>query len=250
VTCVFASDLHLGGERPEKVALFEAFLRRASELADSLYILGDLFEIWLGDDDDSDPHPTVVRALRKFADSGTELFVMSGNRDFLFGAEFAKATGATLLSDWHVIDLFGSRTLLTHGDLLCTKDVEYQTFRKTVRDPTNQAAFLASSLDERRKIAADTRDGTKASMLEKDDFIMDVEQSTVEQVMSKFDVARLIHGHTHRPATHTFEIDGSPHDRVVLGDWYEQCSVVVGARTGMRRMPAAQFVEAPDLAVI
>ncbi len=250
MTCVFASDLHLGGENPEKLALFEAFLTRTSELADALYLLGDLFEIWLGDDDDSDPHPAVVQALRRFADSGTGLFIMSGNRDFLISAEFAKATGATLLDDWHTVELFGTRTLLTHGDLLCTKDVQYQTFRKYVRDPTNQAAFLAVSLDERRRIAADTRNGTQASMLEKDAFIMDVEQSTVEQVMSKFDVTRLIHGHTHRPAAHTFEADGSPRERVVLGDWYGECSVVVCSRADMRRLPAAQFVEAPDLAAV
>ena len=245
MSCLFASDLHLSSERPEKVSLFNDFLKHASKVASTLYILGDLFEIWLGDDDDSDPHPRGIRAMREFTDSGAQLFVMSGNRDFLFGDEFTQATGATLLMDWHTIDLFGARTLLTHGDLLCTRDIRYQAFRKHVRDPGNQKAFLAHSLEERRKIAADTRNGTKASMLEKDDFIMDVEQSTVERMMAEFQVTRLIHGHTHRPATHRFQSAGTSFERVVLGDWYEEGSIVVYDRSGFQRMSAIDFVKAP-----
>jgi UDP-2,3-diacylglucosamine hydrolase len=248
VSHIFASDLHLGSERPEKVSLFEDFLKRASGVADSLYILGDLFDIWLGDDDDSDPHPKTVRAMREFADSGARLFVMSGNRDFLLGDEFERASGATLLDDWHTLDLYGARTLLTHGDLLCTKDIQYQAFRKYVRDPENQKRFLAQPVDERRKIAADTRNGTKASMSGKDDFIMDVEQSTVERIMGEFQVVRLIHGHTHRPAIHTFRDGGTEFERVVLGDWYEDGMVAVYDQSGLRRMSVADFVAAPNAA--
>lgn len=246
MTCIFASDLHLSGTRPAQIDLFESFLVRASKVADSLYLLGDLFELWLGDDDDSDSHPKVMRALREFSDSGTQLFVMHGNRDFLFGPQFAEESGASLLTDWHTIDLYGTRTLLTHGDLLCTKDVQYQQFRKYVRDPGNQKTFLGHPLHERRKIAAQTQRGTKASMLEKDDFIMDVDQITVEQVMGDYDVARLIHGHTHRPATHTFVTNGRTRERVVLGDWYEDSSVVVCNHRGLNRLSAAEFVATTD----
>lgn len=246
---VFASDLHLCAEQPDKVALFEALLERASTNADTVYILGDLFEIWLGDDDDSAPHPTVMSAMRAFTASGAQLFIMSGNRDFLLGSDFAKNAGASLLPDWHTVDLFGTRTLLTHGDLLCTKDVQYQAFRKYVRDPANQQAFLAQDLEDRRKIAAETRSGTQASMLEKDDFIMDVEQTTVERVMDEFSVARLIHGHTHRPAVHTFETGGKTRERLVLGDWYEEdCSVVVCDKAGVSHMPAKAFANAEESA--
>jgi UDP-2,3-diacylglucosamine hydrolase len=247
VACVFASDLHLSCEIPEKIFLFESFLKRAEKSAGTLYLLGDVFEIWLGDDDDSEPHPRVIRALRQFADSGADLFVMCGNRDFLFGSEFAQASGATLLPDWHTVDLFGTATLLTHGDLLCTKDVQYQEFRKYVRDPLNQKSFLACPLDERRKIAANTRSGTQASMLDKDEVIMDVEQVTVDRIMNEYGVDQLIHGHTHRPATHRFKSDtGASRERHVLGDWYTDGSVIIGGSRGITRMSAGEFVGAAD----
>ena len=156
MACVFASDLHLSNEIPEKLVLFESFLNRASKSAEALNLLGDVFEIWLGDDDDSEPHPRIIRALREFADSGSRLFVMRGNRDFLFGPGFEQAVGATLLPDWHTLDLFGRSTLLAHGDLLCTRDVQYQEFRKYVRDPTNQQSFLACGLDVDHSEALDS----------------------------------------------------------------------------------------------
>jgi UDP-2,3-diacylglucosamine hydrolase len=247
VAYVFASDLHLSCENPEKTALFESFLTRTAKSAEALFLLGDVFEIWLGDDDDSDPHPQIIAALRQFANSGAHLFVMRGNRDFLFGPQFADATGATLLPDWHTIDLFGVPTLLTHGDLLCTKDVQYQEFRKYVRDPANQKSFLACTLDERRKIAANTRSGTQASMLEKDEVIMDVEQTTVDRIMSESKVDQLIHGHTHRAASHQFKSEtGIARERHVLGDWYELGSVIVAGSNGLNRLAAADLVEAPD----
>lgn len=241
---LFASDLHLSCADLDKVALFEEVLARAAASHDVVYLLGDVFEIWLGDDDDSDPNPRVVEALRRYSERAGTLFVMSGNRDFLFGEDFAATTGATLLADWHTVDLFGVATLLTHGDLLCTRDVQYQAFRQYVRDPANQQAFLANSLDRRRDIAAQTRTGTKTSMLEKEDFIMDVEQATVEDYMLQFGAARLIHGHTHRPADHTFtDRGGQQRMRHVLGDWYGDCSMLIAEPAGVRRLTASQYVQ-------
>ena len=164
---VFVSDLHLSDEAPEKVDLFLALLDCAAAEQAALYLLGDIFEIWLGDDDDSDPHPRIREGLRRFTGTGAKLYVMRGNRDFLLGERFAAETGAELLTDWHLVEVCGEQTLLTHGDLLCTRDVQYQQFRAYVRDPANQAAFLANPLVRRREIAAHTRSGTKASMLEK-----------------------------------------------------------------------------------
>lgn len=222
---IFVSDLHLSAERPSQVELFFSLLNALGENS-SLYILGDLFEIWLGDDDDTSPNEEIVTNLARYSAAGGHLSVMRGNRDFLYGDNFVDRTGADLLEDYTVIELGGERILLTHGDLLCTKDVKYQAFRQFVRDENNQREFLSHPLAQRRLIAKQTQTGTKASMLEKDDFIMDVEQTTVESVMRSHDVHTLIHGHTHRPQDHEFEINGVRHQRMVLGDWYEQDSVV------------------------
>ena len=222
---VFVSDLHLSAERPSQVELFFSLLS-ALKNNTQLYILGDLFEIWLGDDDDTPPNKQIINALAGFSDSGGELSVMRGNRDFLFGEDFVTQSGATLLDDYATIEIDDSPVLLTHGDLLCTKDVKYQAFRQFVRDENNQREFLAHPLARRRLIAQQTQTGTKASMLEKDDFIMDVEQSTVERVMQSYAVHTLIHGHTHRPQDHDFQISGVTHQRMVLGDWYDQDSLI------------------------
>jgi UDP-2,3-diacylglucosamine hydrolase len=239
---VFASDLHLSATTPEKINLFEAFVSHSASCADALYLLGDVFEIWLGDDDSSANAP-IVATLKGFCDVGGKLFVMHGNRDFLLGKDFANATGATLLPDWHIANVANQPTLLTHGDLLCTKDIQYQAFRKHVRNPETQSAFLALPLAARREIAANMRSGTQASMLEKDEFIMDVEHSTVDQIMREHDVVRMIHGHTHRPATHQFETAGVTRERIVLGDWYDdECSVVVASDDSLKRMSAATFI--------
>jgi UDP-2,3-diacylglucosamine hydrolase len=240
---VFASDLHLSDTTPEKINLFEAFVGRAAKRVDALFILGDLFEVWLGDDDDNSANALIISALKGFSDVGGKLFVMHGNRDFLLGKDFAEAAGATLLPDWHVVRLANQPTLLTHGDLLCTKDVQYQAFRKHVRNPETQSAFLALPLPARREVAANMRSGTQASMLEKDEFIMDVEQSTVDHIMQEHNVARMIHGHTHRPATHNIETNGKTRERIVLGDWYDdECSVIVSNDHGLKRMSASCFV--------
>lgn len=222
---IFVSDLHLSAERPDQVALFLSLLA-AIEVPSQLFILGDLFEIWLGDDDDTHPNEDITSHLKAYTTRGGALYVMRGNRDFLYGERFVQDTGAVLIDDYWTISLGGLPVLLTHGDLLCTKDVKYQAFRQFVRDPKNQAEFLSHPLEQRRIIAQQTQTGTKASMLEKDDFIMDVEQSTVEQIMKEYDVTMLIHGHTHRPQNHEFESDGVQCKRLVLGDWYDQDSII------------------------
>ncbi|MEM7468540.1 MAG: UDP-2,3-diacylglucosamine diphosphatase [Pseudomonadota bacterium] len=238
---VFVSDLHLSQERPEQVKLFFELLA-AMPTESQLYVLGDLFEIWLGDDDDTPPNLEIVEKLAAYANRCKGLYVMRGNRDFLYGDEFIAKTGAVLLEDYATVMLSNLQVLLTHGDLLCTKDVKYQAFRQFVRDENNQREFLSHPLAQRRLIAQQTQTGTKASMLEKDDFIMDVEQSTVESVMQAHQVTTLIHGHTHRPADHEFSIDGLIYSRRVLGDWYDAESIVYWQNGEFCRTQAADLI--------
>lgn len=226
MTTLFVSDLHLARARPVQLDRFLALLDRARGQVEALYVLGDLFEVWLGDDDDTPPNPAIVAALARLSASGVRLAIGHGNRDFLFGARFAAATGATLLDDYAVIDLYGTRTLLTHGDLLCTRDVKYQRFRRVVRHPFTRATFLATPLAWRQRIAHRTRAGTQASMRLKDDYVMDVDEETVAARMAEHGATLLIHGHTHRPGIHAYA-GPVPRRRIVLGDWYEQDSVLV-----------------------
>lgn len=222
---LFISDLHLDPGRPEITQLFLAFLQRA-RTAESLYILGDLFEAWIGDDDDSELALTVQDGLRQLSEHGTPVYLMHGNRDFLLGNDFESRAGCRLLPDPTVIDLYGAPTLLMHGDLLCTDDREYQQFRSQVRDPAWQRNVLSKPLSERRQMAAALRGESQQAIAGKDAQIMDVNQGEVETVMRRHGVRRLIHGHTHRPAVHEFELDGAPARRIVLGDWYDQGSTL------------------------
>jgi UDP-2,3-diacylglucosamine hydrolase len=224
---LFISDLHLDESRPQIVDLFEQFLLRDARSASALYILGDLFESWIGDDDDSGLASRVADALGRMGRRGVAIYFMHGNRDFLLGADYARCAGMTLLDDPSVIDLDGEPTLLMHGDTLCTDDVEYQRFRTRVRDPAWQATFLARPLDERRAFAAQARDESRRHTATAMPQIMDVNQEAVAAAMRSHGVRRLIHGHTHRPATHRFSLDGEAAERIVLGDWYEQSSVLV-----------------------
>jgi len=242
MTTLFVSDLHLANARPAQLSLFIQFIARvAQQRARALYILGDLFEVWLGDDDDTPPNSQVVTALAALTAAGIELHIGYGNRDFLYGPRFLRATGARLLSDYAVIDLYGTPTLVTHGDLLCTRDIKYQRFRRVVRHPLTRRIFLATPLVWRRRIAHRTRSGTVASMRTKDDAIMDVDESTVAEVMTRFGVRLLIHGHTHRPAFHSYE-QGARH-RIVLGDWYEQDSVLICDAEGQRAIRVDEYLE-------
>ena len=218
---LFVSDLHLTRERPGAVEQFLRFLSDRARRAEALYILGDLFDAWIGDDDDRPPEPAVVGALRALSDSGTRLYFMHGNRDFLVGRRFARATGCTLLPDPVVVDLYGEPTLLMHGDLLCTDDVPYQRFRRRIRNPLVIRLFLWKRLAKRRAIADDYRKRSGQAVAEKTEAIMDVNADTVRRFMLRHGVSRLIHGHTHRPADHSFDLDGHQGKRIVLAEWHE-----------------------------
>ncbi len=224
---LFISDLHLSPLRPTIVTLFLDFLRNQATRADALYILGDLFEYWIGDDNIAKPeNAPVVLGLRALTASGVPVFIMHGNRDFLLGREFERQTGCQLLAEPAQISLAGETLLLMHGDTLCTDDVDYQKFRRLVRDPAWQGAFLAKDLDEREQMARNVRELSQVAMTDKPAEIMDVNQSAVETAMRQHGIRHLIHGHTHRPAQHEFMLDGKPARRTVLGDWYEQGSVL------------------------
>lgn len=233
---LFISDLHLAPERPATVALFLAFLNGRARGADTLYVLGDLFDAWIGDDDDTPPYPRIRTALRELTASGTRCMIMHGNRDFLIGRTFARDTGCTLLKDPTLVELSGTRSLLMHGDLLCTDDLPYQQFRRRIRNPVVTRLALWKSLEKRRAMAADYRRKSGAAMAEKAGDIMDVNQGTVEDYMRRFDATRLIHGHTHRPADHPFELGGRKVTRSVLAEWHEdRGAVLVRSTNGWSR---------------
>ncbi|PWQ92471.1 UDP-2,3-diacylglucosamine diphosphatase [Leucothrix pacifica] len=224
----FISDLHLDAKRPQMVQAFMQFLGQVNEQADALYILGDLFEYWIGDDIVDSPAGQIVKpllgGLKQLSDNGTELYFTHGNRDFLVGERFAEMTGCTLLPEKQVIDLDGTPTLLMHGDTLCTDDVEYQELRKIFYDTERREQFLALSFDDRVAEANRIRQISQEKMQYKSEEIMDVNQQAVEAVMTEAGVTQLIHGHTHRLAIHEFDLNDQAAKRIVLGDWYEQVS--------------------------
>jgi UDP-2,3-diacylglucosamine hydrolase len=217
---LFISDLHLSAERPGTVALFLRFLATRARAAQRVYILGDLFDAWIGDDDDAPPGPEVRAGLRAMTDSGTACLLMRGNRDFLIGRRFARATGCTLLRDPALVDLGGVATLLMHGDLLCTDDVAYQRFRRRMRNPLVQRLFLWKSLAGRRAMAADYRSKSGAATALKPEEIMDVNPQTVWDYLHRRGVRNLIHGHTHRSGDHRLSVDGQEATRRVLAEWH------------------------------
>jgi UDP-2,3-diacylglucosamine hydrolase len=227
MTALFVADLHLDPSRPQITDLFERYLA-GDEVrhADALYILGDLVEAWIGDDDDAELPARIAAATRAVRDAGVPVYFMVGNRDFLLGQAFAERAGLTLLDDGTVHDIHGRRTLLMHGDVLCTDDVAYQSVRQQVRTPEWQAQILAMPLQARRAFAAKARADSKAHTGNTMENIMDVNADAVAEAMRKAGVTRLIHGHTHRPAVHDFQLAGAPAQRIVLGDWYEQGSVL------------------------
>ena len=226
MTALFISDLHLTAGDAETTRRFVEFMAGPARAARDLYILGDLFEAWIGDDDDDPRLAPIVAALRELTDAGVSCALMHGNRDFLLGPRFCAATGARLLGDYERIVLFGQPVLLTHGDLLCTDDTRYMALRSELRSPNWQRDFLARPLDERRQIASDLRQLSATEIAAKDEYIMDVNQAAVERTMRDHDVTLLMHGHTHRPAVHRFELGGRPAARIVLGAWYHDPSIV------------------------
>ena len=235
---LFISDLHLDQSRPAVTGLFLQFLRAQATQAEALYILGDLFEALVGDDEDGDLATAVRGGLRQLVASGVPVFVMRGNRDFLLGPGFAAETCAQLLPDPCVIRLHDEPTLLMHGDLLCSDDASYLAFRAQVRDPAWQQHFLAQPLPARWAFAETARAGSQqhqGSLREAGELesITDVNPQTVDDVMRLFGVNRLIHGHTHRPAFHPLRRGQVTALRIVLGDWHEQGSVLTATRDGM-----------------
>lgn len=227
MSTLFISDLHLSAERPVITGLFINFLNTQARHARALYILGDLFEAWLGDDLVLPEYQEAIAAIKQLTDSGVPVYIMYGNRDFLMRDGFEKMTGAVLLADECIIDLDGVPTLLLHGDTLCSDDVKYQQFRQMVRNPQWQDELLARSSQERLALAKQYRDMSQNEMAGKQAEIMDVNQSTVETAMRDANVRQLIHGHTHRPDTHHFMLDGQSVKRIVLGDWYNSGNVLV-----------------------
>ena len=217
---IFVSDLHLCPSRPAINQTFFDFLRGPAAHADALYILGDLFEYWAGDDDDDPFNASVLAALHQLASAGVKLYVMHGNRDFLIGKRFAAASGAELLDDPTLLDLYGTRTLLMHGDTLCTDDVRYLEFRAKVRSPQWQHQFLAQTLAQRKAIIAGLRSENAAEKKLKTEVIMDATPAGIEAALREHGYPRLIHGHTHRPALHRHVVDGHICERWVLADWY------------------------------
>lgn len=220
MTTLFISDLHLDASRPEITAAFERFMTQVAPGSEALYILGDFFEVWIGDDDRSDFNQTIINLLKAYSDSGKALYIMVGNRDFLMGEEFASQCGATLLNDPTAIDLYGTPTLLMHGDSMCTKDEEYMAFRQQARSPQWQQQLLAQPIEARRAIAKQLREQSKSMSSMKAEDIMDVTLEEVIREMTEHQTTRMIHGHTHRPARHQVELGDGIGERIVLGDWY------------------------------
>lgn len=234
---LFISDLHLDPARPEITRLFGEFLDGQAGQADALYILGDLFEAWVGDDDPSETGAFVAEKLKALVDSGVPVSFMHGNRDFLLGEAYARRAGMALLTDPTRIELHGKPVLLMHGDTLCTDDVAYQQFRAQTRDPDWQAQFLSQPLDARLAFAQQARAASQARQGALRDAgtmetITDVSSAAVADAFATHDVDTIIHGHTHRPAVHAVDVDGRARQRIVLGDWYEQGSVLRASARG------------------
>lgn len=226
MTTLFIADLHLCTEEPAITAGFLRFLAGEARQADALYILGDLFEAWIGDDDPNPLHREMAAAIKALVDSGVPCFFIHGNRDFLIGKRFARESGMTLLPQEKVLDLYGRRVLIMHGDTLCTDDAGYQAFRAKVHQPWLQTLFLALPLFIRKRVAARMRAGSKAANSSKSLEIMDVNKHAVVAEMEKYRVQWLIHGHTHRPDVHALNANGKPAFRVVLGAWHHEGSMV------------------------
>ncbi len=233
MTTFFISDLHLSEELPAITECFLTFLQNEAINADALYVLGDLFETWFGDDDINEFNQTIISAFKILTDSGVPCFFLEGNRDFLIGKKFAKQTGITLLPAICTIELYGCKTLIMHGDTLCTKDEGYQRYRATVHKPWVQWIFLHLPLKIRHRLVGNIKNSSKEQKEHKQMAIMDVTPEEVVSEMQRFDVTQLIHGHTHRPAVHELTLNNQSVKRVVLGDWYSQGSVLTVTEKSM-----------------
>ena len=226
MSTLFISDLHLHPSRPAIIDCFLTFLQQQQSRAEALYILGDLFETWIGDDHPEPVYQAIKSALKAFSDTGTPVYLMHGNRDFLLGAQFAWETGCSLLQDPTRIDLYGTATVLMHGDALCRDDKDYQHFRRRARDPAWQQNILNLPVEQRLQMAREFLEHSAQSKQHKDETIMDANQDEVRRSIDEYRADLLIHGHTHRPGIHSFNNNGREITRIVLGDWYETGSVL------------------------
>jgi len=236
---LFVSDVHLDASAPEAQRQFLEFLRTQAVGARALYILGDLFETWVGDDDTADASGAVLAGLRELTEGGVACFLLHGNRDFLLGESFCDRTGSQLLPDPVIAEIDGERVLLTHGDALCIDDHAYQELRSIVRSPTWQRRFLDLPLPDRQLLANEARAGSRQHTARTVPNIMDVNAAAVSAAFEAARVRRIIHGHTHRPGVHDALSDGVPVQRIVLGAWYEQGSYLVceAGRYELRTLP-------------
>lgn len=236
---LLVSDLHLEPQRPDLVRAFLHFLQNRARGVEALYILGDLFEAWIGDDAMGPFEQEIATALRQLADSGTAIYLMHGNRDFLIGKAFCRQAGCQLLPDRHIADFQGRRVLLMHGDTLCTRDEGYQKLRRILRNPLTLFVLrhlpLASRQKLARKLRSESRQQTRAKAMD----ITDVTEAEVEREMRAAQVTTLIHGHTHRPARHELLLDGQPAERIVLGDWDRRGWVLEASEAGLTQVDFA-----------
>lgn len=235
---LFISDLHLCASRPAITEAFLNFLKTEAKQAEKLFILGDLFEYWAGDDDLNHPdHQNIIQALKALSQN-TAIYFIHGNRDFLIGHAFAEATGATILADPSALNLYGHRVLLSHGDALCTDDVEYQAFKKLIRSQDWQTKFLDQPLSQRKAKIEELRKKSEEEKSGKPYKIMDINAEALSKLLKAFNYpAIFIHGHTHRPNVHNLHLDGKDCTRIVLGDWYEQGSCLRLDDSGFRNIP-------------
>ncbi|WP_305417358.1 UDP-2,3-diacylglucosamine diphosphatase [Photobacterium leiognathi] len=227
MTTLFISDLHLSASRPDMTDCFLRFMAEDTANIDALYVLGDLFEMWIGDDEESPFLQQIKQAFKTLTDSGIPCYFVHGNRDFLIGKRFSQQTGVQLLPEHSVVDLYGKPTLILHGDTLCIEDEAYQRYRKKVHNKFIQWLFFRIPLSKRIQIGEKFRNNSSKNNQMKNQSIMDVTASEVVRVMKEFHVDQMIHGHTHRPDIHSLTIDDKPATRIVLGDWYEHGSVLV-----------------------
>ena len=231
---LFLSDLHLAPDRPAANAAFHAFARGPARDAAAVYILGDLFDAWLGDDQLRQPFARAVGdSLRALSDAGVALYVMRGNRDFLLGEAFARAIGATLLPEQQIVDVGGMRLVVLHGDELCTGDADYQAYRTRMRSDATRRRLLAMPYFVRRGIAWYLRRKSRKENALKPEAIMDVEPDAVADMFRRHSVTRMIHGHTHRPARHSLDVDGEPRERIVLADWNDRGHYLEASAAGL-----------------
>jgi len=237
MSSLFASDLHLDSDAPWAIDAFIEFLRGPARQAEALYLLGDIFEVWVGDDDTNQDNARICAALKELTLGGVAAYAIHGNRDFLLGEHFSALTGVKLLPDPVMVELHGVRTLLSHGDVFCTEDASYQQLRSIVRQPRWQRRFLMLPIETRRMLASAARAGSKAHTQRTIPTIMDVNPDAVTRALRATGARRLIHGHTHRPAIHPGVVDGVQTERVVLAPWYEAASCISVSADGVREVP-------------